>query len=145
MWAAMSDAQKAPYQRTAAAAKAKYDAAATIYRSSEGYKKWEEGRQDFKRAQKAKQKRDQLKAMLTHKPTRGPSGYMRFCAAHRNEFSGRASHVQQALGKLWADASDTEKSHFQGLAAADKEKYDAAMAKYVHTDEYKAYEAAFKE
>jgi len=145
MWSNLSNAKKAPYQKKAEAAKAKYDKANAKYKNTPGYAKWAEGKEEWKKAQKATEKRNQLKAMLAHKPKRGPSGYMRFCNANRHKFSGTVVEQAQALGKAWADASDATKAKFQKAAAVDAAKYEKAMAKYVQTDEYKAYEAAFKE
>lgn len=145
MWHALSNAKKAPYQKKYAAAKAKYDKAAAKYHATSGYAKWVEGRDEHKKAQKATEKRNALKAMLTNKPRRGPGSYMRFCNANRKKFSGSITEVAQACGKAWANASDSQKAKFQKQSDADKTKYDKAMAKYVQTDEYKAYEAAYKE
>jgi len=144
-WSNLSNAKKAPYQAKAAAAKAKYDKVNAKYRATSGYASWCEGRDAFKKAQKATDKRNSLKAMLVNKPTRGQSGYMRFCAANRSKYSGSAAANMQALGKAWAEASDSTKAKFQKQANADKAKYDKAMKKYVQTDEYRNYEAAFKE
>jgi len=145
MWSNLSNAKKAPYQKKAAASKEKYDKANAKYRNTAGYATWAEGREEWKKAQKATEKRNQLKAMLANKPKRGPSAYMRFCNANRHRHSGSVVEQAQALGKAWADASDGVRSKFQKQSNADGAKYEKAMAKYVQTDEYRAYETAFKE
>jgi len=144
-WSKLSNAKKSPYQSKAAAAKAKWDKANDKYKSTPGYSKWCEGRETFKKAAKATEKRNALKSMLTNKPARGLSAYMRFCNANRSKYSGGVAVVGTALGKAWAEASDGSKAKFYKQANADKAKYDKAMAKYVQTAEDTAYEAAFKE
>jgi len=144
MWATLSDTKKTPYQKKAAAAKAKYDKANAKYKSTSGYTKWCEGRDEYKKAQKATDNRNQLKAMLKNKPSRGPSAYIRFCNATRHKFSGSLPEVSQECGRAWASASDAVRSRYQKAADADKAKYEKAMAKYVQTSEYQAYEAAYK-
>jgi len=144
-WAKLSNAKKAPYQSKAASAKAKWDKANDRYKSTPGYATWCEGREAHKKAAKATEKRNALKAMLTNKPARGLSAYMRFCNANRSKYSGGVAEVGAACGKAWAEASDGAKAKFHKQANADKAKYDKAMARYVKTAEYQAYEAAFKE
>merc|ERR1719326_2028106 len=85
MWSALSNAKKAPYQKKADAAKAKYDKANEKYKKTDGYAKWCEGREAHKKAAKAAEARNKLKAMLPNKPKRGPSAYMRFCNAKAAE------------------------------------------------------------
>merc|ERR1719321_1078634 len=145
MWAKLSAAKKAPYQKKADAAKAKWQKANEKYKKTAGYAKWVEGRDEHNKAQKATEKRNQLKAMLKTKPKRGASSFMRFCKANRHKHSGSVTEVAQLLGKAWADASAAVKAKFQKQADNDKVKYEKAMAKYTQTDEYKAYEAAYKE
>lgn len=144
MWKGLSAAKKAPYLKKAEAAKAKYTKANEKYKNTTGYKKWLEGREEFNKAQKATDKRNELKAMIPNKPKKGKNAYMRFCDANRKKHSGSLVEISQALGKAWADASDTTRSKFQKQVDADTAKYERAMAKYVLTAEYKAYEAAFK-
>lgn len=145
MWSKLSDAKKAPYQKKFAAAKAKYDKANGKYKATAGYTKWVEGRDEFNKAAKATEKRNQLKAMLKNKPRRGASAYIRFCNANRRKYDGSLTEVSQSLGKAWAQASDAQTAKFHKQANADKAKYAKAMTKYVQTDEYKAYEGAYKE
>jgi len=144
-WGKLSNAKKAPYQTKAAAAKAKFDKANAKYKMTPGYTSWCEGREAHKKAAKATEKRNSLKAMLINKPARGLSGYMRFCNANRKNYTGGVAEVGAQLGKAWAEASDSAKAKFLKAANADKAKYDKAMAKYVQTEEYQSYEAAFKE
>jgi len=144
MWKGLSNAKKGPYQKKAEVAKAKWTKANDKYKSTSGYKKWVVGREDWNKAQKASDKRNELKAMIPNKPKKGPSAYMRFCSANRKKQKGSFIEVAQALGRAWADATDTNRSKYQKQVEADTAKYDRAMAKYVQTAEYKTYETAFK-
>lgn len=142
-WSKLSAAKKKVYQDRSAAALAKYQKANEKYKATPGYAKWLEGKVEFKKAQKAQQKRTELKAMLKNKPTRPLSAYFRFAAKYRSKFEGSVAEVAAKIGKAWGEASDSEKSKFQRQYDSEKAKYDKAMAKYTETDEYKAYEAAF--
>merc|ERR1719321_5877 len=143
MWAKLSAAKKAPYQKKADAAHAKWQKANDKYKKTAGYAKWAEGRDEFNKAAKATAKRNALKAMLPNKPKKGLSAYMRFCNANRKKFKSMAIVDQAvALGKLWQNADTTK---WDNQVAKDTARYEKAMAKYVLTDEYKTYEAAFKE
>lgn len=142
-WNKLSQAKKKVYQDKAASAKAKFDKANEKYKATPGYTTWLEGKVEHKKAQKAQQKRSELKAMLKNKPSRPLSGYMRFAAKNRGKFDGGVAEVAANVGKLWGEASDAEKGKFQRQYENDKAKYDKAMAKYTETDEYKTYEAAF--
>jgi len=144
MWKNLSSAKKAPYQKKADAAKAKWDKANAKYKKTTGYAKWVEGRDEFNKAQKATEARNTLKAMLKNKPKKGPSAYVRFCNANRSKHDGSPTEVMQSLGKAWAEASDAQKARYNKQVEKDTAAYDKAMAKYVQTAEYKKYEAAFK-
>lgn len=145
MWSSLSNNKKAPYTKKADAAHAKWVKQNEKYKNTSGYAKWAEGREEWNKAQKATEKRNQLKAMLPNKPKKGLSAYMRFSNANRKKHSGTVIEQAQALGHAWANASDASKAKFHKQVAADSAKYDKAMAKYVQTDEYKTYETAFKE
>jgi len=119
MWKGLSNAKKAPYQKKADAAKAKWQKANDKYKNTSGYKKWVEGREDWNKAQKANEKRNELKAMIPNKPKKGPNAYMRFCNANRKKQKGSLVEVSQALGRAWADASDTNRSKYQKQVDAD--------------------------
>merc|ERR1712093_480978 len=110
----------APYQSKAAAAKAKWDKANEKYKNTPGYAAWVEGRDAWKKAQKATEKRNSLKAMLKNKPARGLSAYMRFCNANRKNYTGSVGQIAASLGKAWGEASDGAKAKYHKAANADK-------------------------
>jgi len=145
MWAELSNAKKSPFQKKAEAAHAKWEKANTKYKGTPGYAKWCEGREEHKKAQQAEAKRNHLKSLIPNKPKKGPNAYMRFCKANRHKHSGSLVEVSQALGHAWSKASKAVKGKFESMVAKDHARYEKAMAKYVKTDEYHAYEAAFKE
>jgi hypothetical protein len=144
MWAALSKNKKAPYQKKAEAAHAKWQKANEKYQKTDGYTAHCAAREEHKKAAKAQEKRNALKALLPNKPKRGLSSYMRFCNANRSKHNGSLTENAQALGKAWATASAAVKGKFQKQVDADNKKYEKAMAKYVQTEEYKTYEEAFK-
>jgi len=145
LWAALADNKKAPYQKRSAAAKAKYAKARAAYEKTAGFATWKAGQEEHKKAQKAQAKRNQLKSLIPNKPKKGPSAYIRFSSANRSKYSGSLAEIAQALGKAWATASPATKAKFQKQTDADRARYEKAMAQYVQTEEYKSYEAAFKE
>jgi len=142
-WSSLAEGKKKVYQDRAASAKAKYDAANEKYKSTPGYSKWLEGKVAHKKAQKASDKRKELKAMLPNKPKRPLSGYMLFAAKYRSTFEGSAAEVAAKIGQQWGQASGSEKEGFQRQYEAAKTAYDNQMAKFVQTAEYKTYEVAF--
>merc|ERR1719359_491171 len=86
-WAALSDGDKAPYQKAASKAKAAYDKVNAKYRASKGYAKWLEGKKEFNKQNKGKKEAKKLKKMLKNKPKRGLSAYMLFGNANRGRLT----------------------------------------------------------
>jgi uncharacterized protein with PIN domain len=144
-WGQLSEAEKAPYMKKAAKAKAVYQKKNIKYRASRGYAKWLAGKKEFNKQNKSAKEQKKLKKMLKNKPKRGLSAYMLFGNANRKKLSKPGmpiTEVAQAIGAAWGKADDATKAKFQKVADKAKIKAQKALAKYKKGREYKAYLAA---
>merc|ERR1719480_266672 len=136
-WGALTDAKKAPFQKKAEAAKAKYQKALAKYKQSAKYQKYLEEKAAFDRKQKV--------LAVTEpkgKPKRAMSGYMLFTSSIRDKLAKKGITgiaVSGEASKQWNAMSDAKKAPFQIKAGKAMAKYKSAMAKWKSTKAYKAF------
>merc|ERR1719480_772861 len=136
-WGALTDAKKAPFQKKAEAAKAKYQKALAKYKQSAKYQKYLEEKAAFDRKQKV--------LAVTEpkgKPKRAMSGYMLYTASVRDQLNKKGITgiaVSSEASKMWNALSDAKKAPFQAKASKAMAKYKAAMAKWKSTKAYAAF------
>lgn len=141
-WRQLSEAEKAPYTKKAAAAKAKYDKKNAKYRASKGYQKWLAGKKEFMKANKGLKEKKKLKKMLKNMPKRASSAYFLFANDKRASVMQPGKpigEVGKQLGQMWQAVYDATRSRYQKKADAAKVKAAKAMAKYKKGREYKRY------
>ena len=119
MWQA--ETHRAPYEKLAAADKARYDKAMATYVPPP------DSDDD---AGKAKRKHKDPNA-----PKRPRSAYLYYCEAERKTIMKKhpdykVTDVSKELGPAWQKLSDKAKAKYEKLAAKDKERYEAEMAGY---------------
>ena len=127
-WGALSDKQKAPYQKKAEADKKRAARELAKYKKSGAEAEWKKNHADG--GGKAKKKKD------PNKPKRALSAYMFFTAAVRTttkaELPGDAGigDVAKKIGAKWNKLSDAQKAPYAKLAAKDKHRAATQLAKY---------------
>ena len=129
MWKALSDAEKEPFNKMAAADKERYAKAMEVYTPPEGSDEPEP-----KKGKKAKAKKD------PNAPKKALSAFILFSNAKRAEVTAElkaanpdmkgVAEVGKKLGEMWKALSDAEKEPFNKMAADDKERYAKAMEDY---------------
>jgi len=137
-WGGLSDKDKKPYDKKAAAAKAKYATAIEKYRKSANFTKFQEEKKAFDKKQKIKNVQEP-----EGKPKRPASGYMRWMAAERPKlvkagFSGVADIGKEA-GKRWKGMGDKQKAKWNNKATKDMAAWKEEMVEWKESDEYKEY------
>jgi len=89
-----------------------------------------------KEATKRKAKETKVKRKKDpNAPKRGLSAYMFFANAQRDKVREenpgiKFGEVGKLLGEKWKELTDKEKKPYEAQAAADKERYEAAKARY---------------
>ena len=116
MWQA--ETHRAPYDKLAAADKARYDKAMASYVPPP----------DSESPKKA--------AKDPNAPKRPRSAYLYYCDAERKAVMKkhpdyRVTDVSKELGPAWQKLSDKAKAKYDKLATKDKARYEAEMASYV--------------
>ncbi|KAM7191550.1 hypothetical protein V8F20_009264 [Naviculisporaceae sp. PSN 640] len=81
-------------------------------------------------------------------PERPPSAYVLFSNKMREDLKGRNlsfTEIAKLVGENWQSLSEQEKRPFESHATALKETYQASLAEYRKTPEYKKYQAYLQE
>merc|ERR1719204_2515005 len=138
MWKDMSEAMKAPFENKAKKDLEKYHKLMDKYKLTDDYKEFQK--------LKAQNKVDSVKNTKFRKdenaPKRPANGYFIFMTTKKDALvaEGMAFTVaSKKCGELWNALSDADKKPFEDQSAALKKKYEAALAKYHETPEYKKY------
>jgi len=112
-WKNMPEHEKDPYNKLAAADKARYDNAMSTYHPDPSYSK------------KGKRKDP-------NRPKRAMSAYLYFCKAMRDSVKAEYPEksmveIQKVLGARWKETSEAERQPFIKQAEADRQRYDRDM------------------
>lgn len=145
-WKEMAEAEKAPFENKAKAEMEKYHQAMEKYKLTDNYKKFQETKAQSKvdAVKKSKFRKDE------NAPKRPANGYFLFMQSKKDELTAEGlafTEVSKKCGALWNGYSEAEKKPWEDKAAAAKAKYDADLAKYQTTANYKKYmeeKAAFE-
>merc|ERR1719215_1498685 len=126
-WKAMSNDDKAPYEKKYAAAKAAYDKDMKAFLDAGGVK---QGKKRKGKDSKPKKEKDPDKPK---KPVGGAYGC--FLEKMRPEFAKQctgkaASAVSKMAGEKWKTLSATEKKPYEDAYAKKKKEYEEAMKAY---------------
>ena len=133
-WKAIEAEAKEPYVTAAAAAKAEYGVAKA------GWDALPEDEKEAAAPSKKKQRLDKEAAKKKQKdpnrPKRAQSAYMYFAAVKRTVLKTsqpdlKQTDVMKEIGKLWATASEQDKTTYGALAVEDKARYIRQMETYV--------------
>lgn len=102
-WRALSPTERAPFEKMAAADKARYDAQMKIYKGKD-----------------------------EDKPKKPQSSYFMFLAEFRLQKKDQLDHkeVLRKAGEKWREMTDADKIPYEKLANIEKQKYDVAMKEY---------------
>jgi hypothetical protein len=126
IWGKMSDKEKAPFVAIAEKDKARY------LKEMETYVPSETDEPKKKKGKKGKKGKD------PNKPKRGLSSYMFFAndiraSVIKTDFKGdksKVTEIMKVIGEKWGKMDANSKKKYETQAAADKERYEAAMAEY---------------
>jgi hypothetical protein len=140
MWNALSDGQKAPFQKKYKAEMEKFNKKLEKYKTTKEYAAFQKKKEEHKvnTVKKAKFKKDE------NAPTRPLSAYMLYSADERDDLvADGMSHkdAMSELGKMWGKLSAAKKKTYEDKAAALKAKYTKQVEKYKKTATYKKYQA----
>jgi len=123
MWGKLTDAEKAPFEKSAAKDKLRYQ------------KEIESGMVDKPR--KSKKDKDGKKKKDPNAPKRPSSAYMRWFAEQRNSIieeykldKSKVADVARKGGALWKDVDQKLKDQYQKGFLKDSEKYQKDMEAY---------------
>merc|ERR1719384_450419 len=142
MWKKVSEDDRAPFEKKAAAAKASYATKREKYEKSAGYTKhqmrmlaWKihETKKPFKKDENA--------------PKRALSAYMLYAASVRSKIlkenpDMEVTEVMKEQSVWWKALSDKEREPWVNKAAAEKKKYQAKVERYMKTADYRNYVTA---
>merc|ERR1719384_1167414 len=142
MWKNVSEDDRAPFEKKAAAAKASYTTKREKYEKSAGYKRhqmkmlaWKihETKKPFKKDENA--------------PKRALSAYMLYAASVRSKIlkenpDMEVTEVMKEQSVWWKALSDKEREPWANKAAAEKKKYQAKVERYMKTADYRNYVTA---
>ena len=135
MWKALSDDEKAPYNKMAEKSKKESNDAKEKYDKSSRKKRWTDEQKAKKEADvdddsEDKPKKKAKKVKDPNAPKRGKNAYMFFTDVTRSTLEGSVSEKAKEMGKMWKELSDDEKGPFVKKAEKDKKRYTEAMEKY---------------
>merc|ERR1719384_2437797 len=139
MWKKVSEDDRAPFEKKAAAAKASYTTKREKYEKSAGYTKhqmrmlaWKihETKKPFKKDENA--------------PKKATSAYMLYAASVRAKIlkenpDMEVTEVMKEQSVWWKGLSDKERAPWVAKAEADKKKYQNKLARYMKTSEYQSW------
>merc|ERR1719499_166447 len=142
MWKAVSEADRAPFEKKAATAKAAYTTKREKYEKSAGYTKhqmrmlaWKihETKKPFKKDENA--------------PKRTTSAYMLYAASVRAKILKEnpemsVTEVMKEQSVWWKALSDKDREPWVNKAAAEKKKYQSKLERYMKTADYTSYVTA---
>lgn len=122
MWKALSEDQKAHYQKLADEDKKRFDGEMDAYLAKGG--------KVFKRASKSGKVKKAKKAKDPNAPKRAMSAYFFFAGDYRAKHTGIPAKQQMTeAGAAWGKMSAEEKKPYEELAAKDRQRYEAERAK----------------
>mmetsp|Transcript_116792 Transcript_116792/g.227111 ORF Transcript_116792/g.227111 Transcript_116792/m.227111 type:complete len:836 (+) Transcript_116792:8-2515(+) len=129
-WRALSEAERAPFDQQAAAAKAQYDKALAEFIANGGkLRKRKQGDNEFGNSQQVRRREPMPK-----KPWGGPFGV--FLNENRGEFKEampadcRPQDVVRAASEAWRGLSQEEKQGYEDINARNMQDYKRAMEDY---------------
>merc|ERR1719384_395847 len=139
MWKKVSEDDRAPFEKKAAAAKASYATKREKYEKSAGYKRhqmqmlaWKihETKKPFKKDENA--------------PKRALSAYMLYAASVRSKIlkenpDMEVTEVMKEQSVWWKALSEKDREPWVNKAAAEKKKYQAKLERYMKTADYRNY------
>merc|ERR1719384_2320043 len=142
MWKNVSEDDRAPFEKKAAAAKASYTTKREKYEKSAGYKRhqmkmlaWKihETKKPFKKDENA--------------PKRALSAYMLYAASVRSKIlkenpDMEVTEVMKEQSVWWKALSEKDREPWVNKAAAEKKKYQAKLERYMKTADYTSYVTA---
>jgi len=139
-WKAMSDSQKAPFEKKYKAEKEKFDKKMAKYKTTKEYAAFQKKKEQHKLDTVKKQtfKKDE------NAPKRPQSGYFLFMADKRDALVEGGMAYKDAVskcGEMWSALSAGKKKPYEDKAAAAKAKYEKVLEKYKKTAAYKKYQA----
>lgn len=121
MWKALSDDEKARYQKLADEDKKRFDADMEAYLAKGG--------SVFKRGGKATKGKRAKKEKDPNAPKRAMSAYFYFAGDYRTKHAGVPAKQQMSeAGAAWGKMSEEEKKPYEELAAKDRQRYEAERA-----------------
>lgn len=144
-WADLSTSERETYQKKANTKMAAWKKKNEVYKNTSGYKKWLEGRNEWKKEQKKFDFKKRLKSMLKHEPKRPTTAFFLFSAECREEWADDEIPFTQMAKKaagLWGKMSDGQKAKYTKTYEKQKAKYVKEMNAYHKTAEYKRYLSA---
>ncbi|KPA80415.1 putative high mobility group protein-like tdp-1 [Leptomonas pyrrhocoris] len=119
MWKALSESEKARYQKLADEDKKRFDADMAAY-TAKGGKVF---KRSVKSSKKAKKEKD------PNAPKRAMSAYFFFAGDYRAKHTGIPAKQQMTeAGVAWGKMSEEEKKPYEELAAKDRKRYEAERA-----------------
>merc|ERR1719220_2525057 len=142
MWKKVSSADRAPFEKKAAAQKKAYRAKMEKYQKSANYRKFQmtllawkihETKKPFGRDENA--------------PKKAASAYMLYAASVRSQIVKEnpdmaVTEIMREQSVWWKSLSEGEQQKWKTKAAAGKKKYEAQVARYMKTADYQTYVTA---
>jgi high mobility group protein B2 len=121
MWKALSESEKARYEKLAVEDKKRFEADMEAYIANGG--------KVFKRGGKSSKSGKSKKEKDPNVPKRAMSAYFFFAGEYRTKHPGTPAKQQMSeAGAAWGKMSEEEKKPYEELAAKDRQRYEAERA-----------------